>query len=76
MGRIDYIKIILHRLKTTEVEGTEFVKQAASNDVDIGLSTYERECSVSGDYGRVGFAGKFLSKSVGSEYVVQEGTRF
>jgi len=37
---IDYAKIIIYRLKAAEVEGTEFIKQAASDDVHIGLSTY------------------------------------
>jgi hypothetical protein len=36
---IYYAKIIIHRLNAAEVEGTEFVKQTASDDVHIGLST-------------------------------------
>jgi hypothetical protein len=68
--RIDHTKIILHHLGAAEVEGTEFIKQATSHDIDISLSTYERECSISRDHGRVAFAGKLLSESVGSEYIV------
>jgi hypothetical protein len=70
MGGVDHTKIIIHRLRAAEVEGTEFVKQAASNNVHIGLSTYKRERSALGYHGRVAFAGKLLSESVGSEYVV------
>jgi hypothetical protein len=70
VGGIDHTKIIIHRLRAAEIEGTEFVKQAASNDVHIGLPTYERERSASGYHGGVAFAGKLLSESVGSEYVV------